>query len=212
MPSEGPINRLPSGMIARGGDGAKASAPAYSSGEPPSAVGALPILVSLLALLLAMVSLYISLTTPHGLGAQERLEIKSIAASLREVQQKDIVLTSQPLRTTVYVEKNFPVSDILPDSFGLPLDLTIPLDEQVTAQSASGQLVPLRLNTTLRVRAVVPLDVAKASEGVQVSIHKEIPLETKFSTNLRISAVYGQEFNTLIQRLDALAQGPTAPN
>lgn len=208
----GSTSKLPSGLLARAGVPAPASSPSsesnpYSDGSPSGGMfSSLPIILSVLALLLAASSLYLTISAPHGLSEADRSSLKAIAGDLRTIQQKEITLSS-PLRTTVFVEKTFPVSDILPNYFSIPLSFNMPIDAQLTAISNTGQIVPLRINDTLVVRTLVPLDVNKTYGGVNVHISKEIPIDTRFAVNLRVSAVYGKELNDMIDRLERLAEG-----
>ena len=202
------VSKLPSGLVARKVSEEKKGETASSYEQPqetPSGGSNLPMILAVIALLLGAFSLYVSLSAPRGLSEQDRLELKAIAGDLRDIQNKEITLTS-PLRTTVYIEKTFPIADILPDSFSVPITFSMPIDTTVTAQSNTGQLVPLHIKDTLNVHASVPVDVNKTYEGVKVSINKEIPIDTRFSATLKVSAVYGKELNDLIDRVEKLSE------
>lgn len=207
-------SKLPSGLMARGKDSGKSEAAGTNSAAPSNSSNGFSeegpnwaLILAVLALLLAGASLYLSLSNASGLGANERAQLRAITSDLRAIQEKQITLSS-PLRTTVFVEKTFPVSDILPDHFNIPLDFTYPINASLTAQSNTGQIVPLRVDDTLKVHTSVPIDVNKAMSGVKVTINKEIPIDTRFSVDLKVSAVYGKELNDLINRLDALSAEP----
>ncbi len=214
MASEGTTSKLPSGLLARGSSKNSESSHASSNGGGNGENGGngeglpLPLLLSIIALLLGAGALYLTLTAPHGLSPDDRAQLAGITADLRTIQQKQITLTS-PLHTTVYIEKSFPASDIFPSNFALPLVLSVPVDTTVTAQSNTGQLVPLHINDTIDVRSEIPIDLNKTLSGVPITIRKEIPIDTQFSVNLQVSAVYGKELNDLIGRLEKLSQNST---
>ncbi|MDE1798438.1 MAG: hypothetical protein KGH63_03465 [Candidatus Micrarchaeota archaeon] len=212
MATEGTVSRMPSGLMARGGISKPAeSAPASASygGNGEGAGSRLPLLLSVIAVLISLGALYFSLATPHGLTADDRAQLSAITDDLRAIQSKQITLTS-PLQTTVYIDQSFPASDIFPSNFALPLSFDVPIDTTVTAQSNTGQLVPLHINDSLEVRTAVPLDLNKTLSGVPITISKEIPIDTHFSVTMQVSAVYGKELNDLINRLDNLSNSGTS--
>lgn len=171
----------------------------FTDGKPNFAA-----FLSILALLLSLTSIYLTLTSQKGLDSEDRYALMQIASDLRTIQQKEIVMTS-PLKTTVVVDEAFPLSDIMPGSFNIELDETVPLDSQITATSNTGQIVTLNVIDDLRIKTTVPVDSSKL-EDVQVHINKEIPIDTRFSATLKVNTVYGQEFNNIINKLEAMAQ------
>ena len=78
---------------------------------------------------LALTSLFLSITAPRGLTVEDRYALVQVAQDLRSIQQKEIVMTS-PLKTAVIIDETFPLSDIIPKTFSLTLDETIPLDSR----------------------------------------------------------------------------------
>ena len=177
-----------------------------SQGAQAATMSKLPLILGVIAILLSASALFVSLNGSKGLDANDRAALKDIASDLRAIQNKEITLSS-PLRTTVFIEKTFPIADILPDSFDLPVTMDIPIDTTLTAQSNTGQIVPLHVNDNFKVNTSVPIDVAKTYENVKISINKEIPIETRFSATLKVSAVYGKELNDMIEKIDKLATG-----
>ncbi len=175
-------------------------------GGEAAAMSKLPLVLGIIALLLSATALFVSVTSQHGLSASDRSTLKDVTADLRAIQNKEITLTS-PLHTTVVIEKSFPIADVLPDSFSVPLTADIPIDTTVTAQSNTGQVVPLHIKDNFRINASIPMDVNKSYGNVQININKEIPIETQFSATLKVSAVYGQELNDMIEKLDKLSSG-----
>ncbi|MFH1094863.1 MAG: hypothetical protein V1728_01460 [Candidatus Micrarchaeota archaeon] len=175
-----------------------------SAGAEAAAMSKLPLVLGLVALLLSAAALFVSVTSVKGLSASDRAVLKDVTADLRAIQNKEITMTS-PLRTTVVIDKTFPIADVLPDSFSVPLTADVPIDTTVTAQSNTGQLVPLHIKDNFKVNASIPIDVAKSYGNVMVSINKEIPIETQFSATLKVSAVYGKELNDMIEKLDRLS-------
>lgn len=161
-------------------------------------------IISFLALLFAVISLFMSISGASGISSSDKAELGKVAQSLREIQQKEIVLTS-PLKTTVVVEDSFPITDILPSDFTLYIDETIPIDSQIIGRSNTGQSVTFNIVDDLRVRSEVPIDTQKSLAGVNVNINREVPIETRFSATLKVNAVYGKELNDIINRLETIA-------
>ncbi len=186
--------------VARGGKPVEFKAPPKTGQQAES--GANPLLWALVAisLLLSIVSLYLA-SAPRGFSADDRLRLLSIADDLRSIQGREIVMTS-PLKTTAYIEETFPVSDIFPDNFALQVNGSIPLNQQIAAQSNTGQVVVLNVAGNIPVNASLPVDTAGSK--AKITIKKEIPIDTKFYATLKVETVYGKEFNDMIDKLEAI--------
>ncbi|PIT85039.1 hypothetical protein COU37_00785 [Candidatus Micrarchaeota archaeon CG10_big_fil_rev_8_21_14_0_10_45_29] len=194
------VSSTPSAVRAKKKDDEFDSMPSsFSSGLSLSTV------LVIVAVLLSLLSLYISISAPRGLGDADRAELMAIADDLRAIQQKEIVMSS-PLRTTVVIDKTFPIIDILPDGFSLKIDGKIPVNTNVLAKTSTGQVLNLKIEDDIELNSEVPIDSKKAMQGVMVNINKEIPIETQFSATLKVSAVYGKELNDMISRVENLAQ------
>jgi len=204
----GNYSSLPSG-ISRGGTSAsdfKPSPPKIVAGDAGGAGGNTLLFILVFAsLAISLFSLYIATTAQTGLPAKDREQLRAIAEDLRQVQQKEITLSS-PLKTTAYIEESFPISDVFPTNFAVPVKGSIPIVQQVAAQGPSGQIVPLKINTTVAINGEIPIDANKSMSNARITIKKEIPIDTRFYTTLRIQAAYGNEFNNIIDRLTAMSE------
>ena len=210
-------NRLPSGLMARpsgSGSGSSSSDSSSSQSFDNSGSGgsSLPLILSIIAILLGAASLYISMnnTSAGGITAADRTQLLGIAQDLRSLQQKQFSATSPDLQTVVSVEKSFPLSDILPTTFYIPLSLNIPVQGMVTGVSANGQVATFRVNDTLQLRASVPVDITNATNGIMVNINKDIPITTRIRSSFQVSMVFGDELNSIIQRLETMGSTPAA--
>ncbi|MFH1306411.1 MAG: hypothetical protein ABIH83_01990 [Candidatus Micrarchaeota archaeon] len=199
MASPSSVSHLPSGFKGR-----KASKLSFSGNKPKFKPDTTTFL-AIIAILLSLTSIFLNITSPPGLSTQDRAELMAIAQDLREIQQKEIVMTS-PLKTTVVIDQSFPISDVFPEDFVLKIDQTIPIDSELTARSNTGQIVQLTVLDGLRIKADIPLDPEKATEGQEITINKEMPIDTRFSATLKVNAVYGKELNDMITRIENLAQ------
>jgi len=173
--------------------------------QAPRQGGAGPVLwaLVLISVLLSASAFYNSLFGGK-LSANEKAQLKDIAESLRQIQQKDITMT-MPLKTTAYVDEAIPVADVFPKSFALPIDAKITINQEVNSQTTSGQIVPLRINATIPIKASIGLDPVKGSES-KILIKKEIPIDTQFSVTLRVQAMYGKELNAIIDKMETLSR------
>ena len=206
-------NRLPSGLMARPANSGSSSPDAGLSiqSEPPSSNGSmLPIVLSIIALLLGASALYITLNNAQstGISAADRAVLGGIANDLRSLQQKQFTAASPDLQTTVSVEKSFPLSDIMPQNFAIPISMDIPVQGNVIATSGTGQAVSLHLNDTLHVRTSVPIDLTNSTSGIMVNINKDVPITTRIRSSFTFSMVFGDELNSIIQKLDELSTEP----
>ncbi|MFA5108401.1 MAG: hypothetical protein WC492_02625 [Candidatus Micrarchaeia archaeon] len=193
-------SKLPSGLAS--------STPrklSFSEDVPQNAGPNIILYISILALILSGVAIYLSLTSQQGLSAQDKTELKAIAEDLRQIQQKEIVMTS-PLKTTVLVQKTFPITDLFSKDFKISIDESFPIDAEVVAVSSTGQIVNLHVADNLRIKGDLPLGSSKSLEGATFEINKEIPLETRFSATLKVNTVYGKELNDMISRIESIAQ------
>ena len=200
MPDE--YSRVPSGMMRPAG-----SAPSFQSSEFGSqrhgGAGAVLWALVLISVLLSSAAFYNSLFGGK-LSPNEKAQLKEIAESLRQIQQKDITMT-MPLKTTAYVDEAIPVADVFPKTFALPIEAKVAINEEVPSQTTSGQVVPLKINATIPIKASVGLDPAKGSEA-KILIKKEIPIDTQFSVTLRVQAMYGKELNSIIDKMETLSR------
>lgn len=212
------FNRLPAGLMApsAGSDNKEKTPPLDTYSEVIANNGgqtgsSLPLILSIVALLLAASALFFSLskTSEPVISLADRESIRAIAADLREMQKKEFTLSSQDTKTVVKIEKSFPLSDVLPEDFSVPITFSIPLQAQVQAISANGQVVPLRINENLTIRAQVPFNLSKAdSADMMVSINQDMPVSTRIRGSIPISTVFPSEFNSIITKLEELGADP----
>ena len=165
----------------------------------------MPILIASLALVVALAALFVAFTIPSPLSSQQKQELKEISDALRSLQSKDITMTT-PIRTTVYINKSFPLQDIFPPTFSLPISFNIPVNAQIVGISSSGQPVIFRVNESVPIVASVPIDSEKTFGNSFITIQKDIPIDSRFDAAVSIRAAYGSELNKIIDKLDQLAQ------
>jgi len=211
------FNRLPAGLMAPAGSDSKDKAPqmdAYSdiiANNGGSTGSSLPLILSIVALLLAASALFFSVskTSEPVISQVDRESLRAIASDLRQMQKKEFTLSSQDTQTVVKIEKSFPLSDILPDDFSVPISFSIPLQAQVQAISTSGQVVPLRISENITVRAQVPFNLSKAdSAEMMVHVNQDMPVSTRIRGTIPISVVFPSEFNSIITKLEAMGEEP----
>lgn len=173
-----------------------------------------PLILSIIALLLGATSLYFSLCKTMAaptFSAADRASLRSIAADMRAMQKKEFTLSSQDTQTIVKIEKSFPLSDILPDDYTIPISINIPLQSSVSAISPNGQVVPLRINENLTIRTQIPLNLSKTdAANLMVNINQEVPVSTRIRGTIPISTVFPSEFNSIITKLEIMGAEPNA--
>ena len=204
-------SNMPSGLIGRAAGTPSAASPTagFSPRNPSQAAATspspLPILIASLALVVALAALFVAFTIPSPLSSQQKQELKEISDALRSLQSKDITMTT-PIRTTVYINKSFPLQDIFPPTFSLPISFNIPVNAQIVGISSSGQPVIFRVNESVPIVASVPIDSEKTFGNSFITIQKDIPIDSRFDAAVSIRAAYGSELNKIIDKLDQLAQ------
>ncbi len=157
--------------------------------------------MSLLALLVALACFYGVFLGDRTVSESQKADLRGIAKELRSLQERDITL-SAPLQTTLTVDKTYPIADLFPANFELPLDFEIPLDTQLVGISSTGQPVTFRLQESLPIRANIPINSKTAFGTETIRLQKQIPVEAKFSSSVKVRAAYGQELNGIIDRLE----------
>lgn len=202
MASDGQYSNLPSG-ISRGATNPSSF---KQVGGEANGGGTSPLvwMAVALSLLLSITSFYLSFSAPHKLSAAQREEIRVIATSLRAIQEQDHTLTS-PLKTTVYIDEAIPMSEVFPPSYSLPVSGQVRIDQTLNTQTTGGQIVPIKINTTIPVSAQIPIN-SKELAGSRITIKKEIPIDTRLSLTMRVQALYGKEFGTIIDKLEKMAE------
>lgn len=179
--------------------------PAQKQVPAPSGGSSLPLMISFIALIIALAALFVAFTVPSPISPAQKAQLKEISNALRTLQSKDITMTT-PIRTTVYIDKSFPLQDIFPSTFSLPLSFNIPVNTQLVGVSASGQPVIFKVSETIPVVANVPIDSEKTFGNSFITIKKEIPIESRFNAAVNIRAAYGSELNTIIDKLDEMGK------
>jgi hypothetical protein len=159
----------------------------------------------LISLLLSSAAFYSTMFMPHQLSPDQKNELKAIADNLRAIQQKDITMTS-PLNTTAYIDEAFPAGDIFPNSFAIPLVGKVVINQEVPAQTTSGQIVNLKVNATIPVFTQVQIDPDTSLNATRIIIKKEIPIKTNFFATYKVQALYGKELNTIIDQVENLSK------
>jgi len=173
---------------------------------PPGASSdnGMPMILSVIALVIALIAAYGAFMADRPLSLGQREQIASIADDIRALQEREITMTA-PLETTIYLNKTYPVRDMFPETFEIPLDFEIPIDTQLVAMSTTGQPVAFRVQENVPIKVRIPIKSAKAFGNNTIQITKEMPLETTWSSSIRVRAAYGQDLNKIIDKLDALA-------
>jgi len=166
----------------------------------------MPMILSVIALVIALIAAYGAFMADRPLSAGQKEQIASIANDLRAFQERDITMTA-PLQTSIYLNKTYPIRDMFPETFEIPLDFEIPIDTQLVAMSTTGQPVAFRVQENVPIKVRIPIKSAKAFGNNTIQIRKEMPLETTWSSSIKVRAAYGQDLNNIIDKLDSLAGG-----
>ncbi|MEM4633999.1 MAG: hypothetical protein QW275_02485 [Candidatus Anstonellaceae archaeon] len=186
--------------------------PFPSTQQPPkpklsqSADSTAPLFIAILALGISLASLYGVFFVERPLSPAQKEALLAIAQDLRSLQSKDIVL-SAPVSTSLALNQSYPVKDVLPPTFEMPLEFSIPVDTQLIAVSTTGQPVAFRVQESIPVKVRIPISSATAFGNNSIVLNKTIPVDVKLSSTIKIRAAYGTELNDIIDRLEAIAGG-----
>jgi|GEM_PF-864108 len=161
-------------------------------------------IVAVLALALALLSVYGTYFMEKPLSSAQKAQLMGIAEDLRTLQNRNIVMTA-PVSTTITLDRSYPIKDLFPAEFDIPLSFMIPIDTSLVGLSGTGQPVQFRVQEEVPIQATIPISSAKAFGNNTIQIKKELPVEAKFTSAISIRAAYGQDLNNIIDKLEAVA-------
>jgi len=167
--------------------------------------GNVTMIVAVLALALALLSVYGAYFMERPLSPAQKTQLLGIAEDLRTLQNRDIVMTA-PVSTTISLDRSYPIKDLFPSEFDIPLSFVIPIDTSLVGLSGTGQPVQFRVQEEVPIQATIPISSAKAFGNNTIRIRKELPVEAKFTSAIKIRAAYGQDLNSIIDKLEAVAK------
>jgi len=154
-----------------------------------------------LAFIISLAALAFVLLSSGGMDASEKAELRAIAADLRAISAKDIVVSS-PIQTTVKIDEEIPISEIFPSDFSVPLAFNLQLPKQVTAISSTGQAAVFTFDKTIPISQAARIDVSSSKDTIK--INREIPVNTQVRVAVRVGDAYGSEFEDIIERMEKL--------
>ena len=164
----------------------------------------LPMILAGIALILSLASIYGVFFVDRPLSPAQKTELLGIASDLRSLQQRDITM-SVPIETTILMNKSYPLKDVFPSTFELPLEFVIPLDTNLLAIGPNGQPFSARIQEDIPVKVNVQISSEQAFGATAISFKKELPVDAVFSTSVKIGATYGSELGSIVERLENLA-------
>ncbi|MEM4348104.1 MAG: hypothetical protein QXN37_00865 [Candidatus Anstonellaceae archaeon] len=163
------------------------------------------LMVAGVALLLSLASLYLSFFVERPLSEYQKQQLLGIADDLRSLQNREIRMTA-PMQTSVRINKTYPIRDMFPETFEVPLEFTIPINTQLVGVSPAGHPIVFRVEESVPIKTKVQINGSKAFAGHNITLNKELPMEAVWSSEIRVRAAYGQDLNNIIDRLEALAK------
>jgi len=182
----------------------RAPAPVMETSQQGGGAGNVTMIVAVLALALALASVYGTFFIERPLSPSQKAAIAGIANDLRALQNRDIVM-SAPVSTTISLDRSYPIKDLFPAEFEIPLTFNIPIDTQLVGLSSTGQPVQFRVQEEVPISVTIPITSSQAFGNNTIQIKKELPVEAKFTSSIKIRAAYGQDMNSIIDKLDAVA-------
>jgi len=170
----------------------------------PSESSGAVIFISVLALIISLACFGILFFGEKPLSASQKQALSDIADELRALQNRDITL-SAPVTTQVSIDRQYPIKDMFPETFDIPLSFSIPIDTQLIGISTTGQPASFRVQENVPIKVTIPVSSAKAFGNNTLRLRKELPIDAKFTSSVRIQTAYGTELNAIIDRLDRMA-------
>ncbi|MFA5930662.1 MAG: hypothetical protein WC861_07320 [Candidatus Micrarchaeia archaeon] len=178
--------------------------PQAQSAAPQGGASNITMIVAVLALALALASVYGTYFMEKPLSPAQKAQLMGIAEDLRALQNRDIVMTA-PVSTTISLDRSYPIKDLFPSQFDIPLSFIIPIDTSLVGLSSTGQPVQFRVQEEVPIEATIPISSAAAFGNNTIRIKKDLPVEAKFTSSIKIRAAYGQDLNNIIDKIEAVA-------
>ena len=166
----------------------------------------LPVLLAAVALLLSLISFYGVFFMDHPLSASQKTQILGIASDLRSLEQRDITMTA-PVQTTVVLNKNYPMKDMFPSTFEIPLEFNLPIDTNLLAIGPNGQPFSAHIQEDVPIKVSIPVSSEQAFGNASIALNKELPVDAQFTTSVKIGDTYKSELDGIIGKLEKLAGG-----
>lgn len=165
----------------------------------------LPTILAGVALLLSLISFYGVFMMDHPLSASQKTQLLGIASDLRSLQERDITM-SAPVQTTIVLNKSYPMKDLFPSTFEIPLEFILPIDTNLLAIGPNGQPFSAHIQENVPIKVSVPITSETAFGDASIKLQKELPVDAQFTTSVKIGSTYGQEMNSVIEKLESLAK------
>ncbi|MEM3361832.1 MAG: hypothetical protein QXV64_02195 [Candidatus Anstonellaceae archaeon] len=159
----------------------------------------------ILCLFFSLLALYSSLEKEKGLTTQQKAYLKEIANQLRKLQQKDLFLVA-PIKATVYVQKEIAANEVIPENLLLVVNTTLPVNKTLEAVTSKGEIIRLQIIEDIPIEGYIPIKYIYSINESKIKIDQQLPIDSKFSLTFRVSAIYGQELNEIIQKLEELSK------
>jgi len=214
---------LPSRFSKPVSSGASSPAPAGTSSQPYSAppsfakqpgaasdYGGVFAFISVLALIISVACFYGTFFMERPLTPGQKASILGVAQELRALQDKDVSLISSPVQTTISLDKQYPIKDLFPPNFNIPLSFNIPIDTQLVGISTTGQPAAFRVQENVPIKLSVPISSSTAFGNNSIRIQKEMPVDVRFTSSVKIRAAFGTQINGIIDQLDKMVGEPTS--
>lgn len=196
----------------------KAAPPQYVPPQPQQKAAQAPsqgtngilIVAVIVALVLSAASFYGTFFMDRPLSANQKEQLTSIANDLASLQNRNMEL-SAPVSTTIYLNASYPIKDMFPAQFNMPLQFAIPVNTQLQGISSTGQPVSFIIqNESVPVNLNIPITSATAFGNNTIQIQQTIPVQTQLASTISVRAAYGQDLNAIIDQLNAMA-GQSSP-
>jgi len=208
-------SNLPSSFSRPGASSQQYSPPQQPA--PPAQHAALPaqsensslyIYISILALIIALASFYGVFFMEKPLLPSQKEALSGIADDLRTLQNRNMEF-SAPVSTTIYLDRSYPIKDLFPAEFDIPLEFQIPINTRLIGVGGSGQTISFQVQENVPIKASIPINSAIAFGNNTIRIKKELPVDTKFTSSVSVRAAYGQDLNKIIDKINILAGNST---
>lgn len=204
-------SNLPSSYSRPGAPQPQAFTPPQAQSAPPQQpqFGGNPysspaLYVAILALLVAFAAIYVSFSAERQLSPAQKEALLGIAKDLRALQDREIAL-SAPVATTIELNRSYPISELFPAQFDIPINFNIPVDTQLVGISTTGAPASFRVQESVPIKAIIPISSAKAFGNKSILIQKTLPVEARFTSIVKVKTAYGNDLNSMIDKLEALA-------
>lgn len=159
----------------------------------------------LLSLVIAIVALYFAWSA-NTYVESFKAKIRGLAAEVSQIQDSEIELTIKDAAYKATVKKNVPLRSFFTDSFGIPVELNIPINKRLNAYTTTGIPTSIDVKDTLTIKDVAKVDPSAINKDIYITLEADLRGTAPIVGKVRLKDLYGDRLINITNELAALGK------